>query len=111
MGFPFVKAGNSDVCEEENQLLRNAIIKLSAPNNSTAVNSCSTDEDCPDGHGWCDESGTCIMCSRACVETIIDAAMTCLDLIHHDDNACAWDIIIGLPMSFYPYFIDKNKGQ
>ena len=34
------------------------------------------------------------MCSKVCVETIIDAAMTCLDLIHYDDNACAWDIIL-----------------
>ena len=32
-------------------------------------------------------------CSRVCVETIIDAAMTCLDL-GINSNDCFWDIII-----------------
>merc|ERR1712008_282457 len=91
--------GTFDVCGEENQILKNAVIKLATTNNSTIGNkyfddSCSTGEDCPNGHGWCDESGTCQMCSKVCVETIIDAAMTCFDWIHYDDNACAWDIII-----------------
>ena len=44
--------------------MRNAVGKLARTNNSTIGNkyfddSCSTDEDCPNGHGFCDESGTC----------------------------------------------------
>ena len=50
------------------------------------------------------------VCSRACVETIIDAAMTCLDLIHHDHNACAWDIIIGSNPRAYLGGLLGNRG-
>ena len=31
------------------------------------------------------------VCSRACVDAIIDAALTCFD--NYDSDACSWDIL------------------
>ena len=60
----FWKYIHFQVCEKENRILRIAVGKLATTNNSTIGDkyfddSCSTDEDCPNGHGFCDESGTC----------------------------------------------------